>query len=148
MTLSSFSRAALLLVAAASPSALSAQNAPAPKVAENPMSDSLAHARKLTKWFYAAQADSVQLFVRDEDRDQITPSAVMERLAQLTARAGTEVEVIEEKFVKRNGDTQYWRTAKFTLMQEPMLIRWALNPKGQIIGQGMGPLSSAPPIDP
>jgi hypothetical protein len=70
------------------------------------------------------------------------------QMEMLTMRAGTETAVIEEKFVKRNGATQYWRTAKFTDMSEPILLRWVITPEGKIGGLGLGPLSQAPPIDP
>ena len=66
----------------------------------------------------------------------------------LTARAGLETEVLEEKFVKRNGNTQYWRTSNYTVFDEPVLFRWAFNKQGQIVGMGLGPASDAPPIDP
>ena len=119
-----------------------------PQGSVSPMRDSLAHARRLTQWFYAGQVDSLRAFIPDADKPRFTNDVIMDRLAQLTGRAGTELEVIEEKFVKRNGQTQYWRSAKFSLMTEPMLFRWVLDPAGHIIGQGMGPLSQAPPIDP
>jgi hypothetical protein len=119
-----------------------------PQGSVNPMRDSLAHARRLTQWFYAGQADSLRAYIPDADRPRFTNDVINERLMQLTGRAGTELEVIEEKFVKRNGQTQYWRTARFSLMSEPVLFRWVLDPTGHIIGQGMGPRSQAPPIDP
>jgi hypothetical protein len=50
--------------------------------------------------------------------------------------------------VKRNGMTQYWRTGKYTLYEEPILFRWAFNKQGEIAGMGVGPASQAPPIDP
>ena len=65
----------------------------------------------------------------------------------LSVRAGTEVAVLEEKFVMRNQRPQYWRTAKFTNFPEPILLRWVINPQGEIVGLGLGPLSQAPPID-
>ena len=119
-----------------------------PQGSVNPMRDSLAHARRITRWFYAGQADSIRAFIPDADKAKFTSEVISDRLLQLTGRAGTELEVIEEKFVKRNGQTQYWRTAKFSLMSEPLLLRWVLDPTGHVIGQGMGPLSQAPPIDP
>ena len=110
--------------------------------------DSLAHARKLTEWFFTARHDSVlPYFAPDGDR-QMTTGELQERLEGLTARAGLETEVLEEKFVKRNGNTQYWRTSNYTIFDEPVLFRWAFNKQGQIVGMGLGPASDAPPIDP
>jgi len=56
--------------------------------------------------------------------------------------------VVEERFVKRNGQTQYWRTSKYSLPSEPIMLRWVLNAKGEILGMGLNPASQAPPIDP
>jgi hypothetical protein len=69
-------------------------------------------------------------------------------MEQLAVRAGTETAVLEEKFVKRNGRTQYWRTARFSDFPEPILLRWVIDAEGKITGLGLGPLSQAPPIDP
>jgi len=111
--------------------------------------DTLALARQYTVWLYTGQVDS--LFAHhpaDAQRDTTLRSRIRGSVEQLALRAGTETAVIEEKFVKRNGRTQYWRTAKFSDFAEPLLVRWVLNPDGTIGGIGMGPLSQAPPIDP
>jgi hypothetical protein len=125
------------------PAAAAQQGASAPSWTQ----DSLGVARQLTLWFYAGVADS--LVARyDNSGSPPTKDAILNQLAQLTTRAGVEEKVLEEKFVKRNGKTQYWRTAKFTQMEEPVLVRWAFSPKGELIGAGLGPKSQAPPIDP
>jgi len=111
--------------------------------------DSLALARQYTVWLYTGQVDS--LFAHhpaDAQRDSTLRRRIRSSVEELALRAGTETSVIEEKFVKRNGRTQYWRTAKFSDFAEPLLVRWVLNPDGTIGGIGMGPLSQAPPIDP
>ena len=114
-----------------------------------PRPDSLALARRFTAWFYTGQFDSLMAHHPVEARRD---SAVRRRLQQdlddLSARAGTETAVIEEKFVLRNGRPQYWRTARFSDFAEPLLIRWVINGNGEIVGMGLGPLSQAPPIDP
>jgi len=63
-------------------------------------------------------------------------------------RAGTEEQLISERWVTRLGKRQYWRTAKFSGMTEPFLVRWVVVAPGKIGGLGLGPASSAPPIDP
>jgi len=111
--------------------------------------DSLALARQYTMWFYAGMADSLLAHYDPADSaGRGNPEQILQALDQLTARAGNEVSVIEEKFIKRNGHTQYWRTAKFDNMEEPILLRWVIMPGGYIGGLGLGPLSQAPPIDP
>ena len=113
-------------------------------------SDSLAHARKLTNWLYSGQADSIHAYMAPgDDGKRISTDEIRSRLEEMTVRAGTETEVIEEKFVKRNGNTQYWRIGKWSVFtDEPVVFRWAFNKSGQIIGIGFNPLSKAPPIDP
>jgi len=111
--------------------------------------DSLALARQYTVWLYTGQVDS--LFAHhpaDAQHDSTLRRRITASVEELALRAGTETSVIEEKFVKRNGRTQYWRTAKFSDFAEPLLVRWVLNPDGTIGGIGMGPKSQAPPIDP
>ena len=110
--------------------------------------DSLAHARHLTDLFFSGKQDSLLVHFDAEGRGQISVAELQDRLEELAGRAGLESEVLEEKFVKRNGLTQYWRTGKYTMYEEPILFRWAFNTQGQIAGMGVGPASQAPPIDP
>lgn len=128
--------------------ALATTVAPALSAQATMPADSLAHARMLTDWFFTARHDSVVAYFPEEERAEITTAELQTRLEELTGRVGLESEVIEEKFVKRNGLTQYWRTSKYSNYDEPVLFRWAFNKLGQIAGMGVGPASQAPPIDP
>ena len=111
--------------------------------------DSLALARRFTAWFYTGQFDSLMAHHPLETRnDSLARRQLQQNFDQLAIRAGTETSVIEEKFVMRNGRPQYWRTARFSDFDEPILIRWVINGNGEIVGMGLGPLSQAPPIDP
>jgi len=122
---------------------LQAPTSPAPQ-----KPDTLALARQYTAWFYTGQVDSLLAHYASGGRDSTQRQQLTARMEQVAVRAGTEMAVIEEKFVKRNGATQYWRTAKFSDMSEPFLLRWVITPDGKIGGLGLGPLSQAPPIDP
>ncbi|HEX6644858.1 MAG TPA: hypothetical protein VF037_09270 [Gemmatimonadales bacterium] len=135
----------LLALGTAAPLAAQADTAAAPVTMP---ADSLAHARKLTEWFFTAQFDSLHRWLTPEMRERRTPASLQEDLDQLVSRAGLESEVVEEKFVKRNGQTQYWRTGRYTIFPEPVLFRWAFDKQGRIGGMGLGPASSPPPIDP
>ena len=111
--------------------------------------DSLALARQYTVWFYTGEVDSlIAHHPLDAQRDSTLRQRLNQQVEQLALRAGVETGVIEEKFVKRNRRTQYWRTAHFSNFSEPILVRWVMNPDGTIGGMGLGPLSQAPPIDP
>ena len=138
---------ALALAALVGPAAGSGLGAQGAVPAAMP-ADSLAHARTLTEWFFTAKHDSVLPHFATDGERQMTVAELQERLEGLVARAGLETEVLEEKFVKRNGMTQYWRTSKYSVYEEPVLFRWAFNKQGQIAGMGLGPASQAPPIDP
>jgi len=104
--------------------------------------------RKYTEWFYTAQFDSLWAHFDEDSRKEIGQASKMgEWLDQLTAQAGEETKVIEEKVVMRKGNPQYWRTASFSMMAEPLMLRWVIV-NGEIRGIGMNPASQAPPIDP
>lgn len=110
--------------------------------------DSMELGRKFSLWLYTNQTDSLLAYTI-QDPERPTTAADIERIGlQIATRAGNEVSVIEEKFITRNGGRQYWRIAKMDILQEPFLLRWVITPEGKINGIGMGPLSSAPPIDP
>ena len=128
--------------------ALALQAPPAPPAPSPQRPDSLTLARRYTAWFYTGQFDSLVAHHPAEVRDTTLRQRLSQRLEEMTLRAGSETAVIEEKFVMRNGQPQYWRTARFSEFPEPLLVRWVINDKGEITGMGLGPLSQAPPIDP
>ena len=105
-------------------------------------------ARKFTQWLYTGMADSLAAHGTEDARAEMTKDFYTNALLEITTRAGVEDVVLEEKFVTRNGARQYWRTAKFTAFDEPVMIRWVITPTGEIAGLGMNPESRAPPIDP
>lgn len=110
--------------------------------------DSLALARQYTQWLYAGEADSLLAHSADETRAQMAEDGAFARYSQLIAeQAGMELEVSEETWKLRNGACQYWRTAQFSQMEEPLLLRWVLDPQGRITGIGAGPLTQAPPVE-
>jgi len=121
-----------------------------PIVAQTPATiDSLALGRKWTAWLYADQLDSlVAAYPSSAQSPSLRASLVQDR-EELLRRAGTEVKLIDERFIKRNGQTQYWRTAQFSnpSVGEPVMVRWAVNAVWQIIGLGINPASAAPPVD-
>jgi hypothetical protein len=140
---------ALLLVMGAA--ALPAQAVVTPQAAKPAQlpADSMELARKYTTWFYNNQLDSLVAHMDSASRSQgRSKDQLQQNLAQLADRGGTEVTVIDEKFITRNGVRQYWRTAKFSNLGEPLLIRWVMNAKGEATGFGLGLHRQAPAIDP
>ena len=122
-------------------SSLAAQSAP----------DSLALGRLFTDWLVAGNADSLWAYMDDTTEMEGGKAGFVAQVersrATLMQRAGFEEEVIEEKFVKRNGLTQYWRTGRYSGNDEPIMIRWVIV-NGRLAGFGMNPARQAPPIDP
>ena len=110
--------------------------------------DSLALARQYTTWLYAGEADSLLAHSTEETRNEEGAKDRFLQLSKLIAdRAGYELEISEETWKLRNGDCQYWRTAQFSSVEEPILIRWVLDRTGLISGFGAGPYSQAPPVE-
>jgi hypothetical protein len=111
--------------------------------------DSLERARKFTAWLYTNQTDSLFAYMDTASQRELkVPRALEETVAQLATRAGSEVQLLEERWVTRNGRRQYWRKARFSGVAEPFLVRWVLDAPGTIGGIGLGFASQAPPIDP
>jgi hypothetical protein len=105
--------------------------------------------RKYALWIYTVQTDSVIAHMDSASRGQPgLAKNIEDGAAQLAMSAGSEESVIEEKFITRNGNRQYWRKAKFSIAPEPMVIRIVMNAKGEMMGLGMNPASQTPPIDP
>ena len=111
--------------------------------------DSMELGQQYTKWFLAYEADSLvshmtpEFLERSGGIDQL-----VEIMDQVALNAGTEVEVMEARFVTRNGRRQFWHTGRFSQMPEPIQIRWVIDSTGRIAGAGINPLSQAPPTDP
>ena len=144
---------ALALIAAL-PLAASAQANPATPAAPRPKPaqlapDSLERARQYTAWLYGNQTDSLFAHMDSAGRaDTRSPQALEQVVARLASRAGTEEALISERWVVRNGQRQYWRTARFSLVPEPFLVRLVLVAPSTFSGVGLGLASQAPPIDP
>lgn len=119
------------------PSLAGAQEAPV---------DSLALARQYTAWLYAGQADSLFSHTTDQAREELTAERYAQTSGLIARRAGFELDM-EETWKRRGGDCQYWRTATFSDMEEPFLLRWVLDSRGRITGLGLGPYSQAPPVE-
>lgn len=110
--------------------------------------DSLALARRYTQWLYAGEADSLVAHSSETARESFaTPERFSRYSEMLAQRAGLETDEVEETWKLRNGECQYWRIARFTDLDEYMLVRWVLDADGRITGLGLGPFSQAPPVE-
>jgi hypothetical protein len=110
--------------------------------------DSLALARRYTAWFYTGQTDSLWAHQSAEGKQTNTPAQLLQTLIEVSGQVGVEQNVIDERFVRRLGKTQYWRTSQFSASGEPFMLRMVLTPQGEFAGFGFNPRSQAPPVDP
>jgi len=76
-----------------------------------------------------------------------TVGDIMDRMASMFEQIGEQDEVISQRYWMRNEKPQYWHTAKFTMMDEPIVFRLVIEPDGKISGIGINPESQNPPVD-
>ena len=137
-------------LAAQTPAPAAPAAVPAPTPPTKLDNDSLEFARQVTLWFYSGVVDSLWAHTSPEWQ------AAMESKDRWSAmfgdfiqRLGSETELVEERWMKRNGQRQYvrvLRAAEFSA--EPVAIRWVILPGKLLGGAGMNPLSRMPPADP
>lgn len=109
--------------------------------------DSLAIARRYFTWLQTSRFDSLVANMPAEGRPGLAD--VENQWASFTARAGSEVELVAERWVRRSGRRQYWRVARYSdFTQENIVVRLVIMPDGSLGGLGMNPESRTPPIDP
>ena len=136
------------VVAAQTPAAAPSPSTPPARTVHPKVGNETELGRKYTAWFFAGQVDSLWAHTSQEMRDDMAEATkYAEYLEQLMGRAGDEVEVVNEMVMMRNGTPQYWRTSNYSMMSEPVMLRWAII-NGEIVGVGMNPASRAPETDP
>lgn len=130
---------------------LTAQAAPA-KVPPPPKLDydSLAFGRQLTQWFLYAEIDSLWAHSDTSLKNAFGGNKEVwaDNIAQFAMQLGQESALVEERWVQRLGNRQYWRMMKLTEQGEPIALRWVLRPGKLTSGYGINPISQLPPVDP
>jgi hypothetical protein len=111
-------------------------------------SDSMEIGRKYVDWFVNGEVDSLRAAMTPEMQERWTVDLTLERMDLVAERAGFPTKILEEKYVMRNGEPQYWYTAEFDIFPEPFMIRFVITPEGRISGVGLNPASMAPATDP
>lgn len=109
----------------------------------------LALGSKYTRWFIAGQADSLATGMDPETLERLGGvDKIVEQSALLAERRGSETKIVEEKLTRRLGRLQFWHAGEFSGMEgDVFVIRWILDERGKITGVGLGPKTSAPPVD-
>ena len=136
----------LLLLTLAAP--LAAQN-PAPATPASPAAEQqLALGRQLSQWFLVGRMDSIVARMPADVKEKSGGAAgLQESFAQLSVRGGEESKLLEEKMTRRRGLAQYWRSAIYTNLEEPIVLRWLFDDSLHVVGMGLGPLSRTPAPD-
>lgn len=70
-----------------------------------------------------------------------------DQMGQIFRRIGSQERVVDQRYWMREGKPQYWHTAEFSEMPEPMVFRFVIEPDGSISGLGLNPQSQNPPVD-
>jgi len=99
---------------------------------------------------YIMDYDAGDLFeaFSDEMKGQFeSVGTTLDRMAGLFEQIGSQESVISQRYWMRNGKPQFWHTAKFSGMDEPIVIRIVIEPDGIISGIGFNPESQNPPVD-
>ena len=135
--------AAVLTAAAVAPTPASAQQASLPNV------DAVAVGRQATRYFYRGRVDSLWSMISPAWQKELgRPAWFVEHARELRARAGEEKKLVQDEVIVREGQPQYWRTAKFSgYAAEPVVLRWIIMPDGKIGGLGVNPASRNPLSD-
>ncbi len=110
--------------------------------------DSMEIGRKYIEWWFGAEVDSLRAAMTDDMRERWTEELTLERMDLVAENAGFPTEILEEKYVMRNGMPQYWQTMEVDVFDEPFMIRFVITPEGKIGGIGINPASAAPETDP
>lgn len=110
--------------------------------------DSLERVRAAARFVYAGEVDSLIARMTPEALAQFGGrEGLMQGLTTIGTRAGEELSIVEERWNLRNGARQYWRTSKVSILPEDFLLRINIDANGMIVGMGMGPARSAPPVE-
>ena len=109
----------------------------------------LALGRHYTEWFFAGRTDSLIAHMAPESVEASGGAAgILNQRDQVSAHAGKQTMLLEEKLTWRRGMPQFWHEAMFENMAEPVVIRWVMDDQGAIVGIGLGPRSQTPEVDP
>jgi hypothetical protein len=105
--------------------------------------------KRYTEWFFAGRADSLLSHMEPKTGEALGGTAgILDQRDRVATRAGAEKIVMEEKLTRRHGQPQFWHEGMFDQLDEPLVLRWVMNPAGQIVGVGLGPKSQTPEPDP
>ena len=142
-----FGLAGLLLVG--STSLLAAQDGGDAADTPEPMpADSMEIGMKYAGWLIDYRADSLWAHLSDGSKERLgSIGDFRDQMGQIFRQIGNQERVVSQRYWMRNGDHQFWHTAEFGNIDEPVVIRFVIAPDGTITGLGINPQSQNPPVD-
>lgn len=125
-----------------------ATGAPEATAAARLPADSMELGEKYIDWILDYRADSLWARFGPEMRETFgSVGDFLDGMAEIHGRVGEQKQVISRRFWMRNGKPQYWHTATFDKIGEPVVFRVVIEPDGTISGLGFNPESQNPPVD-
>lgn len=110
--------------------------------------DSMELGATYVEWMLDYRADSLWAHFNDGMRENFgSVGDLKDRLGGLFQQIGDHRRMISQRYWMRNGKPQFWHTAEFSALPEPVVIRVVIEPDGAISGLGINPQSQNPPVD-
>lgn len=110
--------------------------------------DSMELGAKYIDWILDYRADSLWARFSDEMKENFgSVGDFLDRMGDLQMQIGTQNRVVSQRYWMRNGKPQFWHTAEFSEVNEPVVLRLVIEPDGTISGIGFNPESQNPPVD-
>ena len=136
---------ALALILAATPAM--AQDEDAAPLVDMP-ADSMEIGDQYVSWFLDYDAESLREKFDDGMKERMgSVGDMIDRMGQFFDQVGVQENVVSQRYWMREGQRQFWHTAKFSGMDENVVIRFVIQPDGMITGIGINPESQNPPVD-
>lgn len=99
-------------------------------------------------WILDYRADSLWAHFSPDMRENFGSTGdFLDGMAEILGGIGGQQHVVSDRYWMRNGKPQYWHTAKFDKVDEPVVFRIVIEPDGTISGLGVNPESQNPPVD-
>lgn len=110
--------------------------------------DSMELGAKYVDWILDYRADSLWTYFTPEMQENFgSVGDFLDGMAEIHGRVGQQKQVVSRRYWMRNGKPQYWHTATFDKIGEPVVFRVVIEPDGTISGLGFNPESQNPPVD-
>lgn len=110
--------------------------------------DSLERGRAWARNFRAMRGDSLFANIPPGAPPPLSSAKELQGMIdEFFGVAGQPLDVIEERFVWRNGARQFWSTFNAANAPEPVIVRFNMRVDGKIGGMGISRASAPPPTD-